>query len=97
MSEKQKKSKKLFIPTFNLFHDLPEGQHHEVALMHQGMGNLQRGGIHGDIIIEQDVDIDDAVVVVYSWLSIHHDDGFPGTSHLPLYLLGYAKQQMRCQ
>ena len=35
-----------------------ERNHHEVALLHQRMGNLQVGLVDGDVVIQQNVDID---------------------------------------
>jgi hypothetical protein len=71
---------------------LLQGLHDEVALMHEGMGNLEVGLVDGETVVEQDVDVDDAVVIDVI-------GGLPGAPHLSLYLLGelqYLARRKRC-
>ena len=60
---------------------LLQRSHHEVALFHQRMRNLEIGLIDDQIIYHQNVDIDDAVVI----FSIYR---LQGSAHLLLYPLG---------
>ena len=42
---------------------LAQGNHHEVALVHQRMRYLQVGLIDNKVVIEQDIDVDRTVVI----------------------------------
>lgn len=70
--------------------NLLQGRHHEVALMHQRMRNLQVGLINMYVIVEQDVDVDDAVTVIAV-------DRFPRTTQLLLNGLGYPQHLTRLE
>lgn len=48
---------------FLSFLNLAQRNHHEVTLVHQGMGDLQVGCIDGDIIIKEDIDINRTVMI----------------------------------
>ncbi len=67
-------------PMASLVPNLLQRLHHEIALLHQGMGDMEFGFIHHPVIVEQDVDIDDTVVV----LSAHR---LPRSSQLALNAL----------
>ena len=49
-----------------LVKDFAKRCHNEVALVHERMGNLQVGFVDADVVVEQDVNVDDAVVIVDS-------------------------------
>ena len=46
--------------------DFSQWNHHEVALVHERMGDFQVGLVDVEVVIEQDVDVDGAVLVVAS-------------------------------
>ena len=68
-----------------LLQNLCEGAHHEVAFVHVGVWYVQLRQVDGDIVVQQDVDVDDAVVV----LAV---DGFLGAPHLLFDLLCGVQQ-----
>lgn len=57
-----------------------EGIHHEIALPHERMRDYQVRRIDGKVVVEQDVDVDDAVAV----LSVHR---LVAAAHIALNLL----------
>lgn len=68
-----------------LLQNLGQGNHHEVAFVHVGMRYVQLRQVDGDIVVQQDVDVNDAVVV----LAV---DGFFGAPHPFFYLLCGVQQ-----
>ena len=59
--------------------------HHELTFFHERMRQGETLGVHVDFIVEQYVDVDDAVV-------IDSVRGLLGASHLPLDVLGHVEK-----
>ena len=77
-----------------MFRDLVEGNHHEVALVHQWMRYLEVGLVNCPIVVKQDVDIDRAVGVFTIYrLSIYR---FLPASHIAFNLLRQQKHLAWC-
>ena len=62
-----------------------ERNHDEVAEVHEGMGDFEEGIIDVEVVVEEDVDIDDAVVVDASFWLV-------GAPHGTLDALGGCQQ-----
>ena len=71
-----KKEASLFSGAFLYF---TKGDQHKITLIHEGMRNLEVGLIHGDIIVEQNVDIDGTIAISCAFMP---------SSEFALYLLG---------
>ena len=69
-------------------HDFPQWNHDEVSFLHQGMRNLEIGLVDVEVVVEKNINIDDAVVI----LAIHRLEGTP---HLLLHTLSGLEQLAR--
>lgn len=69
-------------------HYFLEGNHHEIALEHEGMRDFQIGRVDDEVVIEQDVNVDDTVVIDAA-------RRFLCASHLPFDVLCSSKQFKR--
>ena len=71
-------------------HNLPQRNHHEVALGHAGMRYLQVGLIDDEIVEEEDIDVDGAVVIFVCAAGLVVT-GLAAAAELAFYLLSELK------
>ena len=72
-------------------HDFPQRNHDEISFLHQGMRNLEIGHVDVEVVVEKNINIDDAVVI----LAIHRLEGIDSCKVSPIHTEDYPVPAQR--